>query len=354
MTRYASANRITIAALVLLTALALVQVGRVAPRNMALIYAVHAMDPALQSDDALARAQANLTDQLHRPHADASPKDDLIWRTLGLVHETQGKPQEALQAWSNDPASATFLLNRGLLAEHRGEADAALSWYDYATELSPQEAAPWYRLGALYEDQADMAAAETHYRRAADRAPTNRDIWFALARVLLEQEKATPALDALQQGAGASDGRIGRSAFYFQIGRIYERYLDAADLANAESAYRRAAELDDFEALPQWRHFPDYRLGEIFAARGDYLAAVDQFNRAIAIKPDFREAILSRSSALLELGETREAILALEAAIESNPDMVAAYRALADLYESLGDDAKAKELRRQAAAVGTN
>ncbi len=279
------------------------------------------------------------------------PEDATLWRVAGLVHDSQGRPDAALEAWTRDSASANLLLNRGALAEYQEDSASALKWYGYASELTPAMAEPWYRLATVHAAQDDFADAETYLNKALQHEADNRDYWFALGRVLAEQGREEAALQAFEQAAVAQEGRVGRSVLFYQVGHLLERRQDPEAIEQAERAYLEAIRLDDFAVVPNWQSLTHYRLGEILFAREQYSEALEHYDNALSINSELYEARLGRGKTQIELALVAEAERTLQDLIQSSPDRAAAYWQLARLYEAQGDEASAQELRSQAAAL---
>ena len=74
--------------------------------------------------------------------------------------------------------------------------------------------------------------------------------------------------------------------------------------------------------------------GRDFQQFGKYTDALDAYNRAIEIDPNFAEAWEEKGINLLNLGKDGEAILAIDKAIEINPKSTGAWYLKADLFAS--------------------
>ncbi len=97
--------------------------------------------------------------------------------------------------------------------------------------------------------------------------------------------------------------------------------------------------------------------GVAYVKRGQYKAAIDDFNRAVVLYPEYAAIYNNRGNALLAVGQPREAIKDFDRAIVLAPGYAAAFsnRAaarvrLGDYDQALGDYAKAVELSPQSAA----
>lgn len=74
---------------------------------------------------------------------------------------------------------------------------------------------------------------------------------------------------------------------------------------------------------------------------GSYDRAIQDFDRAIAIDPDFGEAYLNRGLAEHVQGNTAAALVDLEKALDLNPNLVGAYNERGQIYLERGDTQKA-------------
>ncbi len=83
-------------------------------------------------------------------------------------------------------------------------------------------------------------------------------------------------------------------------------------------------------ALGDW-----FYLGVAYLNSGQYREAIDAFNQAIRIKPDFADAHFNRGNSYKELGHYKEAIEAYKQAISIKPDDADAHHNLGVAYGSL-------------------
>jgi tetratricopeptide (TPR) repeat protein len=86
---------------------------------------------------------------------------------------------------------------------------------------------------------------------------------------------------------------------------------------------------------------PRNNLGVFLGMEGNYAGAVSEFDKAIAIKPDFAESYNNRGNTYSKEGNYTQAISDLTKAIALKPDYVAAYCNLGIVYDKQGDINKA-------------
>ena len=74
---------------------------------------------------------------------------------------------------------------------------------------------------------------------------------------------------------------------------------------------------------------------------GNFQEAIQQFDRALAAKPDFPEAWQNLASACFRVEDYEKAAKAAEEAIRLNPQSASMLRLLSIAHSKLGDEAKA-------------
>src|SRR6266542_1589166 len=91
-----------------------------------------------------------------------------------------------------------------------------------------------------------------------------------------------------------------------------------------------------------------FERGQTAHAHGDLLKALEFYEEAIRVRPEFSEAEFQRGNALVALGRLAEAESALRRAIEIRRDWSLPYSALGALLVRLNRDAEAESFLRQA------
>lgn len=129
-----------------------------------------------------------------------------------------------------------------------------------------------------------------------------------------------------------STGRASESADDF-----YERgcELEATDAAAAESAYRRALDLDPTRADAH------VNLGRLLHERGKAAAAAEEYRLALRLRPEDSTAAFNLGVAFEDLGRDLDAADAYEKATALDPDHADAFFNLAGVCERVGRPAAA-------------
>ena len=77
-------------------------------------------------------------------------------------------------------------------------------------------------------------------------------------------------------------------------------------------------------------------LGAALRGQGKLQEAVNSYNKAIQLKPDFAEAYSNRGNALKDLGRLDEAVASCDKAIQFKPDLAEAYSNRGNALKDLG------------------
>jgi tetratricopeptide (TPR) repeat protein len=154
--------------------------------------------------------------------------------------------------------------------------------------------------GEVFETQGRFAEAASEYRKAITKNPRVLDLHYRLGRALLLTDKSPATLAEA------------RREFQAEIA------LNAGDAA------------------------AEYQVGQILIAEGNRDASLPHFERALAIRPDFTEALIAVGKARLEAKQFPAAIQLLESAVRQQPRSEAAHYNLMLAYRNAGQMEKAR------------
>ncbi len=299
------------------------------------------------------------------------------WRALGVALRAQGALAEAIgalrRAHELDPEAPRFAFLLGLALLEHGDPAAALSPLSAAVTAAPEIAAYHGYLGvaqramvtlitdpdALRGVPAERRTALAQARRALQQAttiePKNARWWYELG--LVEQQAAChpAAVEAfdraleLEHEGRETPGEHGVAQEDIVRSRALSRYLlDRADDARAD--------LETLVQIGAARPADRYLLGRVLLDLGDAAAARAELSAAMA-DPTHAPARLLLGRAHLALGETHEAIAAMEQAADLRPDHAPTAAALSEAYAAAGRHERAiaaaqRAVRLDAAAAG--
>jgi tetratricopeptide (TPR) repeat protein len=123
---------------------------------------------------------------------------------------------------------------------------------------------------------------------------------------------------------------------HFELAEQLRAAADPKLNALAEGEYRAALKENQFDEQ-SWCH-----LGEVLAEKGDFKAAQDAYNKALALQPEDSTAKTDLAIAFISMNQQKEALPLLESAVKEDPTNIVAHYRLSTLYRRAGRLADAK------------
>lgn len=315
-------------------------------------------------------------------HPDLARVDEVVRRQLAsqraalesLLGRGGGEPRELADAYG---AMGRLYHAYDLLAP-------AVACYENARRLAPASFLWPYYLGLAEQTAGRFAAARARFEDALAIAPDNAPARLRLGAVLLaldQPQAAAAAFEPLAEDeryAAAAHAGLGRAAAAAgdAAGAVahFERALELAPGAGAVNqalglALRRLGRRDEARAHLEEKGageagFPDplaQRLEELAVSSGSYLrranralvngrleAAIDAYRHAVDADPRSVAARRNLALALVQKGDTGEALGQLEAAREMAPEDARVAFDLGNVHRARGDSAAAIDAYRRA------
>ena len=273
----------------------------------------------------------------------AAAKGDLVASfAIGLALANAGKLEGAetffTQALALAPSDFNTLFNLGVVEWHAGNYDRAREVLLAAQRQQPQNIELLYSLACVDQASKRTEDAVVLLAQAARLVPQRSDIQKQLAI-------ATGDLGALDDSTAAWDR--------------YLKLVPDDDVARRERAFNafRTGRFEEAAAgLQQYvaRH-PDDPVGHFELAlvenHDNPAQALPEFDRALALKPDFAAAHSARGSLYYQMGKPEAALADLEAAAALNPDDAVALDRLGQTYSALDRPSDAVRVLRHAVAL---
>jgi Tfp pilus assembly protein PilF len=194
-------------------------------------------------------------------------------------------------AWTSSAlALVTLCLGLGTLSWHRVQVwrDSRTLWR-YTLALEPGSIIAHLSLGLVLERDGELAAAERHFRRAAELSPDDAVSRTNLGRTLLRQNRPAEAAAELRVAA-----------------RLAPQFADS-----------------------------HLTLGGALAAQGRLEEAVESYHRALALRPRSAAIHFNLARALARLGRLDEAEASYRAALALEPDFAEARAELGQVLQRL-------------------
>ncbi|EYF08937.1 Hypothetical protein CAP_0021 [Chondromyces apiculatus DSM 436] len=293
--------------------------------------------------------------------------------TPGMPNAGQPLPQPPqMQAPMMSPQAA-MACQQGMAAFTNGDLNTARTLFQQATQIDPRAHQAFYALGVVQERLHD-AAAGASYRQAFTIVPDYEAAIVGYAMLLAKKEQLGEAerilnekrgqlpksaavaatlaeIKSLQKDTGSAQ-RIAQEALKLNPDYRPAMVVIARDHYRSRrldlALYALQAILDGFEPVaenpPRDKDNPEALLvrGLIYREQGQRREAMEQFQRALARRPDMVEARVQLATMLLEAGNSQEAMPLLEGAVRFDADNLSAHLALGDAYRLLDRYADAK------------
>lgn len=219
-------------------------------------------------------------------------------------------------------------LTRGDIMMRLGDVGAAIDDYTRAIEIDPEYAEPYRRRARALDIAQRPEESLADYTRAieldggdgSDFAGRGNVYYFQLGDDDAAMEEYTAALDR--------DG--GLSEAYLMRGTIY---LEWEDYNSAISDFSAVIDMETDSTLLALAYL---RRGEAYAGRGSTTLALDSFTAALEIDPENVAAYIGRGYLRMDREEDALAVADFTRAIELEPDNFAAYEGRAYAHASAG------------------
>ncbi len=230
------------------------------------LQAIHQLYQSGQIPLAEVRAQALLA---------SFPKSLPALNLLGMCQQVQGKLRDAAASFRKmiaiDPNIAEIHFNLGAIYTQLNDSKGAIAAYRKALQIKPELTVAHFNLGALFQQQSQWPDAAKHYRQAVEQQPGYYQAWANWGAVL--------------QMVG--------------------------DLKTAEQCYRKALEINA-DALGY------FNLGTNLYDQGAHGQAIEAFNQALQLDPQFADAWNDLGEIYRDQGNMEEAVRCYRAALQAD------------------------------------
>ena len=198
----------------------------------------------------------------------------------------------------------------------------------------PERADAHLMLGQLQLRMSDPAAAEHELRQASDQGADEHAVRPLLAQALVGQRQAAAVLRDFK-----ADGLNARQGADLHVARaLAAASLKQPELAREEAAAARAAAPDSADVA--------LNVTRVLESIGDWSAASQSVDAALAIAPHDLAALMLRGQILVQQGQIPAALAAYDAALADpsvkSADSIGAHIARASLRLQTGDEAGAR------------
>ncbi len=244
-------------------------------------------------------------------------------RRLAEIYRLQGKLDDAekviVEVLRRSPDDAVAMVIRGRIAALRRDEKTALDYFEKAAEAAPNYGEALFWKAVLVRSKTPREAQ----RLLGTIAPGDASF-----------EKAVLQLADLNASAGLYDQAIlnlRRGLDFRPQSQLIRRKL--AELYMATGQYAKAAE--EWQVIVRYAKDPLVlaQYGQALYESGSYSQALEQYEQARQLQPEFPQALVGEAACLYHLGRQQEARERVYAAIEQYDKKAWPRLALARLYE---------------------
>jgi predicted O-linked N-acetylglucosamine transferase (SPINDLY family) len=264
----------------------------------------------------------------------------------GRVLQQQGRLAEArgifLRIIEQDPTHFDALNLLGVLAGQARNFEQAVKYFDAAISVAPDNPAPYCNRGLALKEMNHPDAALASFSRAIALKSGDAIAYYCRANIYSELGQPGQALGDYDRCVAIDPGfahcHFNRAALLHRLGRL-EAAVSSYELAIAiqpnPAAYlllgnalkdldRRGEALDCYELAIELK--PDYaeayaNLGVVYYELGNIEKSLSSYDRAVGIKSDYAEAYFNRGSVLRSIQRFEPAVADFDKAAALQPDI---------------------------------
>lgn len=243
----------------------------------------------------------------------------------GYLHQQQGRLKEAAESYNRvlgfNPNYAAAHTNLGNVLKEQGELVLAIESYGKALALDANNAENHINLGKTLRVLGRLDASVESCQKAIKINPHDADAYFNLGFSLQEQGKWD---DAIEQYQKAIELQSGHAAALNNLGIAFkelERFGEAINCFQQGLQRETAGVQNDMDAVFQAHG----NLGRTFQAQGDYAAAAESYQRALALRPEFADGHNNLGLVFYAQRKMDDAIKSFQTALTLRPDFVLAH-----------------------------
>jgi superkiller protein 3 len=262
---------------------------------------------------------------------------------LGLIHNKQGKFDEAIRDYQSAVRLNTSKSSRAQNYENMAQIYVSLTRYDEAVryikdaiELDPKRPSFYETLALIRISQGDVPATFDSLKQASElranvdlEAEANSDPYYFLGAAyairFMQKGIESDFKEAVQWLAKAINLNAGEATYYKALGTTFEKHKGFDE---AMTNYKKAIEFDPKNP----DHYFD--LAGIYATQGNYDAAVETVNKVIEITPKSAQAFQYLGMMYHRKNNDTEAVKAELRSIELNEKYMPAYMDLGEIYRT--------------------
>ncbi|MCR5822180.1 MAG: tetratricopeptide repeat protein, partial [Bacteroidales bacterium] len=254
--------------------------------------------------------------------------------------EAKTAAEKAVELGGDPDVEASAMATLALYYCHMKNYTNAAHWAKQATAKAPNSPRPWNVAGIVSYSKGNDSEAISHFRKALQVDPDNRDAYFNLGTMYCLRNNYESAVNTLRKGLQRHRQSL---KLYHCLGWAYTL---RGDKQKAIQCYQTVIELDS--------HYVDAynRIGDIYFSQGDYERAISMYRQATRVAPRSAEGYKLMGHAYAEKGDYPAAIRNYQRATEMDKNDSQTYLLIADLYSKQGNQKREQANYKRAAKLG--
>jgi tetratricopeptide (TPR) repeat protein len=243
---------------------------------------------------------------------------------LGQAGDLEAAEAALRRATELNPDLVDAHYNLAIVYRRRRQLDAAIAAMNRVVRLRPEDFDAHLRLGAWLFERGQYQESCGEYERAATLRMDSREAWVGLARSYEAAGRTRAAVGAYRRAIALLD-----SDDPVLVGGLFRTAMQAQDGPTAVAAARK---------LKPFRpgHEGFVVLGDALLLNGEVDAAIQEYQKAVALAPSSAAAQAGLGSAYAKAGQADAAGERFLRAMQLDPGNPIYYRVLARLYEGQG------------------
>ncbi len=250
-----------------------------------------------------------------------------------LAQKSKKKKQNRSDQSVIQPSQAEIesLLIEGMKYFILEDYEEALSYFQKAKDISPEQASIHYKIAETYARTGNFSQAELYAKKAYELDQENLYYYLLLAKVYAEQQKYDEALRAYQL---LIDSEVGSEEYYYEMANIYLKQKDYEKAIDSYNQVEKSYGISESVIL---------RKQQIYLSLNQIEEAIKEGEKLVQADPDEPRHLISLSELLIANGQHSEALEILTEAQATQSFDPRVYLLLARIYQTEGDETKSME-----------
>lgn len=243
----------------------------------------------------------------------------------------KGKIKEAIaachQALKIRPDFIHGYVTLGNALQAEGKIEAAIRSYSQALQLQPNFAEVRANIGSMYFKMGRLSEAIAHYQQAISLSPNLAGAHWNLGKVYHKAGNTEAAIACFKRTSELNPQLVGAD-FHFNLGN---RLLSQGKRDEAVESYEKAIAIK-----PDWAE-AYANIGSARSQQGNIDAAITHYQKALALKPELAVLNYNLGNSFLQLYNYEAGITHYRKALEVNPEWPEVHANLGNAFSMLGE-----------------